>query len=147
VLLAVLALDQLVKAIVMATIQRGARIELVFGLDLVHVRNKGVAFGALADGGAVVAALTAVALVVLIVYFALHSGGSWTWLATGLLLGGAAGNLLDRARHGAVIDFVDFPLWPAFNLADAAITCGVLLLVLGLDRDRRHDARGDPSAA
>ena len=55
------------------------------------------------------------------------------WLPTGLLIGGAAGNLIDRAREGAVTDFVDLPLWPAFNVADAAITIGVLTLLYVLE--------------
>jgi signal peptidase II len=65
------------------------------------------------------------------------------WLPTGLLIGGAVGNLIDRAREGAVTDFVDVSIWPAFNLADTAITIGVLSLLYVLEgppsrADRRH---------
>ena len=55
------------------------------------------------------------------------------WLPTGLLIGGATGNLLDRVREGSVTDFVDLPLWPAFNVADMAITVGVLALLYVLE--------------
>ena len=63
-------------------------------------------------------------------YFAAHADRPLVWLPTGLLVGGALGNLVDRARDGAVTDFIKLPLWPAFNLADVAITVGVLALVL-----------------
>jgi len=73
-------------------------------------------------------------------YFALHSTRPLLWLATGLLLGGALGNLLDRLRDDAVTDFIDLPLWPAFNLADVSITAGVLVLLAALEMGR-EDAR------
>jgi signal peptidase II len=60
------------------------------------------------------------------------------WLPTGLLIGGAAGNLLDRVREGAVTDFIDFPAWPAFNVADMAITFGVLTLLYVLEGPPRR---------
>jgi signal peptidase II len=60
------------------------------------------------------------------------------WLPAALLLGGALGNLADRARDGAVIDFVDLPRWPTFNLADVAIVAGVVLLVIGVGRQERE---------
>ncbi len=58
----------------------------------------------------------------------------WLWLPTGMLLGGALGNLADRARDGAVIDFIDPSFWPAFNLADASIVVGVLGLLYVAER-------------
>jgi signal peptidase II len=77
----------------------------------------------------VLAILIGVALSLLVGYFALHAGRAWLWLPVGLLLGGALGNLADRARESAVIDFIDPVAWPAFNLADAAIVLGVLGLL------------------
>ena len=77
--------------------------------------------------------VAALALAALLVFFATHLARPLVWLPTGLLIGGAAGNLIDRAREGAVTDFVDLPLWPAFNVADAAITIGVLALLYVLE--------------
>jgi signal peptidase II len=129
----VLAADQASKAIVRGSIGRGERIDVLPGLDLVNTRNTGVAFGFFSGGGTVVAVIAAVALLALLAFFATHLGRPLVWLPTGLLLGGAAGNLVDRAREGAVTDFVDLPLWPAFNLADTAITIGVLALLYVLE--------------
>ena len=125
----VLAADQATKAIVRGSIARGERVDVLPGIDLVNTRNTGVAFGFLNGGGTVVALLAAAALVALLAFFATHMERRLVWLPTGLLVGGAAGNLIDRAREGSVTDFVDLPLWPAFNLADTAITVGVLSLL------------------
>ena len=71
-------------------------------------------------------------------YFARHVTRPLIWLPTGMLLGGAIGNILDRVRHGKVTDFVKFPLgWPPFNLADASITIGIVLLFLLAEQGRR----------
>ena len=137
--LAVIAVDQLTKALVRSGLEIGEQRDLVLGVDLVHVRNSGVAFGFLAGGGAVLVAGTAIALLALLVFFALNSGRRLVWLPTGLLLGGALGNLLDRARDGNVTDFIEFPHFPAFNVADMAITFGVVALVLVLESGpKRH---------
>ena len=134
VLVVVLALDQVVKALVTSSLQRGEVRELVLGIELVNVRNSGVAFGRLQDAGAIVAVVIALALAALLVYFARHGARRWMWLPTGMLLGGALGNIADRLREGAVIDFVKLPHWPAFNVADSAITVGVVLLVIVMER-------------
>jgi signal peptidase II len=139
VVLAVLVADQVSKAIVSDSLARGERRDLVLGIDLVHVRNKGIAFGLFDGGGALLTVVTVGALVLLLVYFSLHASRPLLWLPTGLLLGGALGNLLDRAREGAVTDFIDLPLWPAFNVADMAITFGVLTLLLSLEMGRGDD--------
>jgi signal peptidase II len=141
VLAAVVAADQLTKAIVIDQIPRGERRAVFPGIHLVHVRNRGIAFGLLDGRSALLTALTLGALALLVVYFALHTARPLLWLPTGLLLGGALGNLIDRLRHGAVTDFIDLPLWPAFNVADAAITVGVVALVLSLEMGRGR-ARG-----
>ena len=139
----VLAADQATKALVRGSIGRAERVDVLPGLDLVNTRNTGVAFGFFSGGGTIVAVIAAVALAALLVFFATHLQRPLVWLPTGLLIGGAAGNLIDRAREGAVTDFVDLPLWPAFNLADAAITIGVLTLLYVLEgppsrEDRRQ---------
>jgi signal peptidase II len=130
---AVVAADQLSKAIVRGSVGRTERIDLFPGLDLINTRNTGVAFGFFSGGGALVALLAGLALVALLVFFVRHAERPLVWLPTGLLIGGAAGNLIDRAAEGSVTDFLDPPLWPAFNLADAAITIGVLTLLYVLE--------------
>jgi signal peptidase II len=126
----VLALDQLTKAIVRGSMTLGESRRVIGGLlDISYVHNKGVAFGALAGGGAIIAALTGVALGAIVVYFVMRSRTAYLWLPVGMLLGGAIGNLLDRVRDGAVTDFIDPVLWPAFNVADACIVLGVLGLL------------------
>jgi len=81
------------------------------------------------------------ALLALLAFFALHAGRPLVWLPTGLLIGGATGNLIDRVTEGAVVDFVDLPWWPAFNVADVAITCGVVSLLYVLEGPPRHGRR------
>jgi signal peptidase II len=130
---AVLALDQGTKALVRAEIARGESVDVLPGLELVNTRNRGIAFGLLTEGGAVLAIVAAVALAGLLAFFATHLERRLVWLPTGLLIGGALGNLIDRVREGAVTDFVDVPLWPTFNVADMAITFGVLTLLYVLE--------------
>jgi signal peptidase II len=142
VMAAVLLVDQVTKRLVQSHIEQGEHDNVFFGVDLVHVRNHGVAFGAFAGGGAIVAVVIGVALIALVLWFVRHTNTPLAWLPTGLLLGGAAGNIFDRIRDGAVTDFVKFPAWPAFNVADIAITFGVLSLLYvleasGADGDRR----------
>ena len=137
----ILALDQATKALVRSGIERGDSAPLLPGVELVHVRNTGVAFGALSGGGVVVTVIVAAALLALLAYFATHVERPLAWLPTGMLLGGALGNVLDRVRYGAVTDFIKVPAWPAFNVADMSITLGVIALVVVLER-RSAAARG-----
>jgi signal peptidase II len=134
-LVVVLAADQIVKAIVKGQVARGERSGLLLGFDLVNVRNTGVAFSQLQDGGAIIGVVVAIVVVGLLVYFSRHATDRLIWLPTGMLVGGALGNALDRITQGAVVDFLKPPHWPAFNLADAAITVGVVLLVLLVGRE------------
>jgi signal peptidase II len=133
---AVLAVDQLTKHLVRRGIDPGGTHDFLPGVQLVHVRNTGVAFSLFSGGGTLVLVFTFVALAVLVGYFTLRPTRPWLWLPTGLLIGGAIGNLIDRIAHGAVTDFIKLPLWPAFNVADMAITFGVLSLLLVLEGGR-----------
>jgi signal peptidase II len=134
----VVALDQGTKALATSLVDRGDRVEILPFLHLENVRNEGVAFGLGGDISAALIGVTIVALVGLLVFLALRGGGGWgVWLPAALLLGGALGNLADRVRDGAVTDFIDLPLWPTFNLADVAITLGVLLLLLDVERSEK----------
>jgi signal peptidase II len=132
--------DQAVKALVRAEIDPGERISVVPGLHLVRVHNSGVAFGLFPGGGIVLIAVGVVALTALLTFFVTHHGKRLVWLPTGLLIGGAAGNLVDRLREGSVTDFLQLPHWPAFNVADMAITVGVVALVLVIEASPRQRA-------
>ena len=138
---AVVALDQLTKQVVVARIERGEPVDVIFGFELANVRNKGVAFGLLAGGKVPVLLLTLAAVGVLVVYFGMHLSRPGLWVAVGLVSGGALGNLADRVRSGSVIDFLDPPVWPAFNVADIAIVAGVALLVVTLSLPEGRVAR------
>jgi signal peptidase II len=125
----VVAVDQVTKQLADSNIERGHDVNVFFGLDLTNTRNTGVAFGALDGAGLIVAILIGLSLTLLVAYFLAHRDMPLLWLPVGLLLGGALGNLADRAREGAVIDFIDPVAWPAFNVADACIVVGVFLLL------------------
>jgi signal peptidase II len=138
--LAVVGIDQLAKRAVEDSIERGETHKLLPGIQLVDTRNRGVAFGFLPGSHVGVTILIGVALLVLLVYFARHSRQPLIWLPTGMLLGGAIGNIVDRLRSDSVTDFIKLPLgWPPFNLADASITLGILILLLLIENARHHD--------
>src|SRR6266540_1004068 len=147
VVVVVVGIDQATKAIVRGSIARGSTEKFFLGINLVNTRNKGVAFGLFSNGGALVVILTLGALVLLLAYFATHADRPLLWLPTGLLLGGALGNILDRLRGDAVTDFIDLPLWPPFNVADMAITFGVLSLLYALEAPRNRRRRDDAHEA
>jgi signal peptidase II len=142
VLAGVLLVDQVTKRLVQSNIAEGDRNGVFPGVEIVHVRNHGVAFGAFAGGGTIVAVIIGIALLALVVWFMRHTTRPLAWLPTGLLLGGAVGNIFDRIRDGAVTDFVKFPAWPAFNIADVAITFGVLSLLYVLESGDDDGAEG-----
>jgi lipoprotein signal peptidase len=126
----VIALDQGAKAAIEADLVAGEHVHVFGPLDLTLAHNSGIAFG-LADGGGIaLVVLTVAALALVGVLFARNPGRPWMWIAVGLLVGGALGNLIDRVRADAVTDYVDLLSWPPFNLADVAITLGVVVLAL-----------------
>jgi signal peptidase II len=138
VLVAVLALDQLTKEAVRGSVVPGEERGLLPGVELVNTRNRGVAFGFLPGSHLGVTIVIGLALLALLVYFARHAAERLIWLPTGMLVGGALGNILDRLQDGAVTDFIKLPLgWPPFNLADASITLGIAILFLLVDHSRR----------
>jgi signal peptidase II len=133
----VVAIDQLTKHWVESSIVPSEEHKLLPGIELIYTRNRGVAFGFLPGNHVAVTVLIALALLALLIYFALHSTRVLLWLPTGMIAGGALGNIVDRLRHGSVTDFIKLPLgWPPFNLADASITVGVLILFVLVDRAR-----------
>jgi signal peptidase II len=145
---AILAFDQATKALVASRFSPGESIEIIPGLlhfTLVH--NTGMAFGLLSSSDipfkAVLVTFLSLAALAAVLYYALRSprGEAMTHFGLIFILGGAFGNILDRARLGYVIDFVDVfyrdAHWPAFNVADSSICIGVGLLLL--DSLRRHE--------
>jgi len=130
----VLALDQISKALVNGSIALGDSRHVLPGVSLVHAENSGVAFSLLTGSEVAVVLITLVIVAAVLAFFATHRDRRLLWLATGLIAGGALGNLVDRVRAGAVTDFIQLPHWPAFNLADASITLGVVALFLILGR-------------
>ena len=144
-----LILDQLSKWIVLETIgPDGSRdaVEIIPGvLQFKFVRNTGSAFGMFQGNSDILKVLAIVAVVGLFVYYARTASRDWmVSLALGLQLGGAMGNIIDRFRHGYVVDFVDFPRFPTFNIADSGITVGVVLLMYAiLFRDSHTDNSPD----
>jgi signal peptidase II len=149
--LAVIGVDQLAKALVRGGLYRGERREVLPFLDVVNTRNSGVAFGVASGGGVLVAVGGGLALVILLVFFARHAGRPLAWLPTGLLIGGACGNLIDRIAEGSVTDWIQLPHFWTFNLADTAITFGVIALVYVLEgpprvaEERRRAAQRSPA--
>jgi signal peptidase II len=130
---AVFVVDQGIKALVEGSMRVGESVELIPGfLSLTHIKNDGGAFGIL--GGSQALLLLGSAVSVVVVLWMLLSGepSTPTTLGCGLILGGAAGNLLDRLSAGEVTDYVHFSFWYIFNVADAAITTGVVLLLLSV---------------
>lgn len=126
----VFLLDRWSKILVVRNLVPGESIPLWPGIfHLTYVRNTGAAFSLLANQRGVLL-FTSLVVIVIILFF-LRSLDRLGWLhrlSFGLILGGAAGNLYDRILSGQVVDFLDFRVWPVFNLADAAIVVGVLLL-------------------
>jgi len=148
----VYAADVISKVIVVATLRENAPVRVIGSLlQLDYLRNPGAAFSLGAGGYTVVFTLIAAAVIVAILRMARTlASGRWA-VALGLLLGGALGNLTDRIARGPgplrgwVVDFIQLPHWPVFNLADSAICCGgalmVLLTILGVHPDGQVDRR------
>ncbi|HBT46877.1 MAG TPA: signal peptidase II [Peptococcaceae bacterium] len=141
--LAVVAGDQLSKMVVRRTL---APYESVPVLDnifhLTHVNNPGAAFGLLAHRTPFFIAVGIIVVgLVLVAYSQFRTRGFYLQLALALQLGGALGNLMDRLRFGYVVDFLDFRIWPVFNLADVAIVGGTGLLVWNLWRREGEQGR------
>jgi signal peptidase II len=133
-LAAVVVLDQITKALVKDGVRVGDEDSVFPGVSLVHTKNRGVAFSALEDKTAIVVIVIALAMLALLAYVWRNADLSGIWVPTGLLTGGAVGNIIDRVRDGAVTDFIKLPAWPAFNIADMAITFGVLALLYVIER-------------
>jgi signal peptidase II len=131
----IVVLDQGAKALVEAHLALGEQVNMLGPIELTLSYNSGVAFGFASGGGGVLIAFTFGALVFIGALFARNPTRPGMWVPIGLLIGGAIGNLIDRVGSGEVTDYIDILSWPAFNLADAAITVGTVLLALIYLRD------------
>lgn len=127
---AVVALDQLSKWVIRTQIEYGTAIWDIGIFRLVHITNSGAAFGML-QGAGMLLAITSIVGAAAIVVFLFNPGFAHPLMRAGLalMLGGAAGNFIDRLREGEVVDFLKVPNFPAFNVADSAITIGVIALL------------------
>lgn len=149
----VVVLDQLTKGWVMARMSFGSTVTVTPFFDLVLVYNPGAAFSFLADHSGwqrwFFVALAFVISAWLLVLMRRHQREVLLPLAFAMIVGGAFGNVIDRFVHGAVVDFLYFHAgrygWPAFNLADSAITLGVILMLWAQIRETRHPSSAEPS--
>jgi signal peptidase II len=135
----VAVIDQLTKFFIVSAIGPGrleSRVEVVDGwLALEYTQNRGAAFGVLPGPVPVLAAASLAILTgLLILYMRQARPRLWQTVTIGVISGGALGNLVDRVRLGYVVDFLSVGPWPNFNVADSAITVGVLVLIWGLTR-------------
>lgn len=149
----VIILDQLTKLAIRHFFAPGEALTVTPFFDLVLVFNRGAAFSLFAQASGwqhqFFIAVAAVAVVVIAILLVRHRRQVWFCVALALILGGAIGNVIDRVSLGAVVDFLYFHIgphyWPAFNVADSAITCGALLLIWDSFRQRhRIGGAGDP---
>jgi len=140
IVLFIFILDQISKTFILRFLKEPINIIPGF-FNIVLVWNKGAAWGMLSKYPSFLTAIAIIALIILIIFFKKISGGKKsTEIALALLIGGISGNLFDRITRGAVVDFLDFYIgkyhWPAFNIADSAITISVIiLLVFSLKED------------
>lgn len=139
----IVCLDQVSKIIVLKSLRIYESVPVIKGFfNLVHVRNRGMAFGLMNRpdmdfGFWILVSATILAIVLLLFWFyRMADKSNWTTFGLSLILGGALGNLIDRVRLHEVIDFLDVYVgsyhWPAFNVADAAITVGAFMVGLSL---------------
>jgi len=140
VVVVVLVLDQVTKHTLGTWIKPGQVRHVIPGVTLVYERNTGVAFSFLAGSGALVYVVIGAVVLALVGFLWAQPGRRLLWLPTGMLTGGAVGNLIDRVARGSVIDFIKLPHWPAFNLADTSITFGAIILALVLEWGPREHA-------
>lgn len=139
--------DQASKYLVLTRLSLGESWSPVPGLDryisVTHVINPGAAFGLFPDQGSLFAVIAVIVVIAILLYYRYLPSHNWLIrLSLGLQLGGALGNLADRLQYGYVVDFIDFKIWPVFNLADMAIVSGVGILAYFLMQEPEEGDRG-----
>jgi len=116
----------------MAQVPYGTEVSVIGHLvGIINVHNSGAAFGFAPAGAGFFLIASVVVAVGLVVYVARNPGTQWTYAVLGLIMGGTLGNGYDRIVYGTVTDFINFHFWPVFNVADSAISIGVVLLLAG----------------
>ena len=130
---AVLVLDQVTKTIVRSSLERGESWpDADWPVRIRYITNTGAAFGILQDQTIFLVVMAFLGIAAIYLYYRFPPFDHWVVpIAIGMLLGGAAGNLLDRVRLGEVTDFIDFPRFPAFNVADSSINVGIATIIIG----------------
>ncbi len=127
----VIILDQITKLSIISYVKPFEYIKVFPFLHIVNVKNKGGAFGIFKDMGNAVFIVVSFIAIIFIIFLLIRSKESY--LGFSLILGGAIGNLIDRLHYGWVVDFIDFSIgrfhWPAFNVADSALTIGVIIIL------------------
>lgn len=142
VFLVAVGLDQLLKYLVVSRMSPGESARLIPGvLKITYSTNTGAAFGLFKGSGQLIFLAALVVLVLAGGWFlyARHRMDTWAFVAMGLVLGGAVGNLIDRVFRGRVVDFLDLGWWPVFNVADIAIVAGVIIFAVGTVLELRAD--------
>ena len=130
--LCVFAVDRLTKSLVSANVPFGTEVPVVDHLvAITNLHNSGAAFGFAPAGAALYLIAAVVVSIGLAIYVARHPGDLRTDAILGLIMGGTIGNGFDRIAFGTVTDFINFHFWPVFNVADSAISIGVLALLAG----------------
>ena len=120
------------KNLVAAQIPFGTEVSVIdHVVGITNVRNSGAAFGFAPAGATLFLVASVVVWIGLVAYVARNPIGEWSGVVLGLILGGTMGNGYDRIVHGTVTDFINFHFWPVFNVADAAISIGVVLMIAG----------------
>ena len=128
----IIALDQITKYLIVNSLSLYDSIEVFSFLHIVNVRNTGAAFGSFKSLDSSFFIIVAVAAIGFVVYLLMKR--TYNTFGLSLILGGAVGNLIDRVLYGQVVDFVDFSIgsyhWPAFNVADSALTVGIIIILV-----------------
>jgi signal peptidase II len=128
--LAVFVLDRVTKSLVVAQVPYGTEVPMVGRLvGITNVHNSGAAFGVLPAGAPVFLIASIVVAIGLVVYVVRTPGDAWSDSILGLIMGGTLGNGYERIAYGTVTDFINFHFWPVFNVADSAISIGVVALI------------------
>jgi len=134
----VVAADQLSKLWIRSNLLVGQSLFEIGFFRITHIQNTGAAFGLFRGHSLMLTVVALFGVVILLLYaffFYRHYpllNNRLGWVALGLVLGGTIGNLIDRLRLGYVTDFIDFTVWPAFNIADSAVTVGVIIIAYSL---------------
>ena len=123
-------MDRITKNLVASQVPYGTEVELIdHVVGITNLRNSGAAFGFAPAGAGLFLIASVLVAIGLAVYVVRNPGDQWSFAALGLIMGGTVGNGFDRIVHGTVTDFINFHFWPVFNVADSAISVGVVLLI------------------